>query len=272
MNLIIRQEQPEDYYAVEELTRDTFWPHSWGANCDEHLLVHKLRKSPAFVPELDLVAELDGKIVGHIIYSASKIVDTNDKSFETLTFGPLSVHPDYQSMGVGKALMHRSFEIARKMGHKAVIIFGFPDYYPRIGFERAGDYGITTSDGKTFDPFMVYLLYEGALDGIKGKYYTDPVYESLTQEELLEFDKKFPPKADNIPVLISVLLNRLEPEAKKAIEALGNSVLAGITHSSERDISKLEGIDAKALETIRTTMNEHGFKWGTASSSHTNRG
>ena len=192
-NLHIRQECAEDHYTVEELTREAFWKTESENQeiCDEHLLVYKLRMSPSLVPGLNLVAELDNKIVGHIIYTVSKVVNDSGKSYETLTFGPLSVLPAYQNKGIGQALMRYSFQIAKEMGHRAILIFGHPNYYPRVGFRRAAEFNITTSDGESFDAFMAYPLYEGALDGINGRYFIDPVYEDLTQDEALEFDKKF---------------------------------------------------------------------------------
>ena len=278
-SLIIRQEHPDDYYAVEELTRDAFWS-TFGLSediqiCDEHLLVHRLRKSSAFVPELDLVAEAGGKILGHIIYTISKIINDTGKTYDMLTFGPLSVHPDYQDKGIGKALMRHSFTIAKDLGYRAVIIFGHPDYYPLVGFRRAAEFGITTSDGKTFDPFMVYPLFEGALDGIQGKYYLDPVYDSLTQKDALEFDKKFPKKERHIPTPIDVLLNRLEPAAKEAIRALNLHSLAMMQTKSLLEISSLDGIDPTAIETIYAVMKEQSLPWGRSSqgaNSHTNGG
>ncbi|MCL2003635.1 MAG: N-acetyltransferase [Oscillospiraceae bacterium] len=200
MNIHIRLETPADHYAVEALTREAFWAF-WEKDrviCDEHLLVHRLRSCPSFVPELNTVAELDGRIIGHIIYSKSRIEEDCGQTYETLTFGPLSVLPELQKKGVGTALMRHTLAEAKRLGHRAVLIFGHPEYYPRIGFRRAAEFGITTADGKTFDAFMAYPLYDGALNGVRGRFYLDPVYESLTQEDALAFDKKFPPKAPHI--------------------------------------------------------------------------
>ena len=265
MNIRIRLETPADHYAVEELTREAFWKIHWGDGqqiCDEHLLVHKLRKSPFFVPELNFVAEIGGKLVGHIIYSKSRIETDLGEVYETLTFGPISVLPEHQNMGIGKKLMRHTFEEAKRLGYRAVIIFGHPDYYPRVGFRRAAEYGITTSDGRTFDPFMAYPLYDGALDGIHGRYYIDPVYDSLTQEDTLEFDKKFPPKERHIHQPIDVLLDRLEPNAAKAIQGLDCKSLTFMKTKSEREIRSLPDVDDKAVETIRAVMLEHGMRWG----------
>jgi len=275
MNLTIRQEQERDHYAVESLTRDAFWSTNRSVGpvakiCDEHLLVHKLRSTPTLVPELNLIAEQDGKIVGHIIYTVSKIIGEQGTAHEMLTFGPLSVAPEHQNTGIGGALMRHSFKIAKELGHKAVIIFGHPHYYPRVGFRRAAEFGITTADGETFDPFMAYPLYDGALDGINGSYHIDAVYDTLTQEEALEFDKKFPPKPFHIPQEINILLDRLQPKARAAIQALNFHSLALIQTKSEDELLALPGIDIAALETIRTVMQENCIPWGT--SSNTNGG
>jgi len=266
MEVKFRLEAPEDYYAVEEMTRETFWTF-WeeGENrtiCDEHMLVHKLRDIDSFVPELNLVAEVDGKIVGHIIYTKSRIEAEDGETYETLTFGPLTVMPKYQSRGIGRALLRHSFEEAKRLGHRAVLIFGHPDYYTRVGFKYAADFGLTTPDGSTFDAFQVYLLYDGALDGIKGKYFIDPVYMQLTQEETLEFDKRFPPKAAHILTPIDVLLERLKPDAARELKKQGFKSLDVLKSLSEREISEMSGMDADSIEIIRATMREYKFPWG----------
>ena len=264
MNMTFRLETPSDYHAVEEISREAFWQF-WEDDrtiCDEHLLVHKLRKVKAFVPDLDFVAEIDGKLVGHIIYTKSRIEADDGKNYETLTFGPLSVLPEYQSKGVGKALMQHTFAEAKRLGYRAVLIFGNPDYYPRVGFRRAAEFGLTTSDGSSFDAFMVYTLYDGALDGIRGKYHIDPIYDQLNEKDAFEFDKRFPPKAPHISTPLEVLLERLEPEAAKAIQSLGYHTFDVLKSLSEREIATLPGMDAKALEVIHAMMRERGFIWG----------
>ena len=261
LDIVLRLERPEDYHVVEELTREAFWRCIRGF-CDEHLLVHRIRKCPSFVPELDYVAEADGRIVGHIIYTKARIEEPSGKTHEVLTFGPLSVLPEFQNRGIGRALMMHTFEEARKLGYRAVVIFGHPDYYPRIGFRRASEFGITTADGSSFDAFMALPLYEGALDGIQGRFFIDPVFESLDENDVLEFDRNFPPKERYVPVPISVLMDRLEADARKAMEGTGCTYLDELTHRSERDISSIPGMDEKAVEVVRQVMLEHGWRWG----------
>ena len=264
MNIHFRLECPADYRTVEELTRETFWGF-WEPTrkiCDEHLLVHRLRTAPSFVPDLDFVAELDGKIVGHIIYTKSKVVNDAGQEYETLTFGPLSVLPEYQNKGIGHALMIHSFDKAKQLGFRAVIIFGYPDYYPRAGFRRAAEFSITTADGHNFDSFMVHPLYDGALDGIHGRYFLDPIYEQLTEKDALEFDKQFPSKKPFGPAPISILLAHLESDARDALERMGCPSLEMMKTKSEREILSLPGINEQAIETIRSVLREHGIRWG----------
>ena len=99
MPLIIRPERPQDYYQTEHMTQKAFW-NLYNPGCNEHLLVHKLRTDPAYLPALSRVAELDGKIVGTIMYSRSKVVD-GETTHEVLIFGPLCVEPALQKTGIG---------------------------------------------------------------------------------------------------------------------------------------------------------------------------
>ena len=196
MNLSIRLEEPNDYRNVESLTREAFW-NIYKPGCDEHLLVHKIRKVPAFVKELSLVACEDDKIVGNIIYSKAKVINGEDKEYEVLCMGPIGVLPSYQRQGIGSMLMNYSIEKAKQLGYKAVIIFGNPDYYHRFGFVNAKEYGIQTSWGANFEEFMVLELYDRGLHGISGRFYADQVFE-LEKEEQEIFEKEFPPKEKRV--------------------------------------------------------------------------
>ena len=101
-NIIIRKETKEDGWSTEHMTRRAFW-NIHGPGCNEHLLVHILRESPVYVPELSRVAELDGKIVGTIMYFLAKVAD-GDKEYEVLSFGPLCAEPTVSGMHIGKKL------------------------------------------------------------------------------------------------------------------------------------------------------------------------
>lgn len=143
---------------------------------DEHYLIHLLKASSSVIRELCFVAELDGEIAGHILYTKSKFRRPDNSEAETITFGPLSVLPKYHRQGIGKALVTHSMEKAREMGFKAVLIVGVPEYYPKLGFKRASEYGLFPAGDYTElhavetqslmnDAFMVYELKPGYLSG-----------------------------------------------------------------------------------------------------------
>lgn len=192
MNISVRLEEEKDYRSVEYMTREAFW-NVYKPGCVEHLLVHKIRKVPAFVKELSFVACNDDKIIGNIIYSKAKVVNEKQDEFEVLCMGPIGVLPSYQGQGIGSWLMNFSIEKARQLGHKAIIIFGNQNYYHRFGFINAKKFGIKTSSGENFEEFMALELYDGSLDAISGKFYEDEVFK-IEQDELEIFEKEFPHK------------------------------------------------------------------------------
>ncbi|MFU7515394.1 GNAT family N-acetyltransferase [Clostridium sp. HCS.1] len=189
-NLIIRQENEKDYFEVEYMTKNAFW-NKYVPGCNEHYLVHKIRESEDYIPELSRVAEIDGEIVGTIMYSKAYVTDGINK-IEVLTFGPLCVEPSYQNKGIGGVLLETTMELARKAGYKAIIIFGEPGYYPKHGFKTCDNFNITTRDSKNFDAFMGIELVKDGLKGVQGKFYESEVFENLSNEKVDEFDKKFP--------------------------------------------------------------------------------
>lgn len=257
MDINLRLEKPADYRLVEELTREAFWGMNH-PSCDEHLLVHKLREVPAFVPELDFVAEVDRKIVGNIMYSKAKVIDETGAEHKVLTFGPISVLPEHQSQGIGKALLRHTISEARRLGYRAILFFGHPDYYPKVGFRRAEEFNITTASGKNFDAFMAMPLYDGALDGITGRFYEDPVFE-IDAKEAAEFDKGFPHKEVRVLESVDVLLEKLAAPAQAGIREHGVKELAGLSRYSGREIASWPGIDETAKAIINATLIENGY-------------
>ncbi|MFA5643608.1 MAG: N-acetyltransferase [Candidatus Paceibacterota bacterium] len=195
-NITIRPEQPEDYRQSEDVTREAFWD-LYQPGCNEHLILHKLRKIPGFVKELDLVACDNDKVVGNIVYSKARVTDELKREFIVLCLGPVAVFPSHQKKGIGSSLIERSLDKARSLGYKAVILFGDPGYYHRFGFRNAKEYGIQTAQGENLAPFMALELREGSLDGIQGKFFYDPVFEP-GEDELEMFEKEFSPKEKHI--------------------------------------------------------------------------
>lgn len=197
MELTIRQERPEDYREVETLTREAFWNvHVPG--CDEHYLVHILRDDETFLPDLDLVALHDGALVGNIMYATAYVEDGAGVRHEVILFGPLSVLPAFQGKGVGGALIRASAKLAKEKGYRAILIYGDPLYYQRFGFRPASEFGIVPPDGTPHPALQALPLYDGALDGISGRFFEPSVYETLKEEAVAAFDVQFPPKKKEI--------------------------------------------------------------------------
>ncbi|QZY56445.1 GNAT family N-acetyltransferase [Crassaminicella profunda] len=207
MHISIRLENENDFRNVENLTREAFWD-VYKPGCDEHLVVHKIRKTNAFIKELDFVAYDEETIVGNVIYSKAKVINENNEEFEILCMGPLGVLPSYQGKGIGTLLMNHSIKVAKTLGYNAIVIFGNPNYYHRFGFDNAKKYKIKTSWGDNFEDFMVLELYEGSLEGISGKFYEDSVFE-INKDELIIFEKQFPYKEKHSSISNHNICNKL---------------------------------------------------------------
>jgi len=166
-SLTIRTENPCDYDRVVKLTEEAFADLEISDH-NEGKLVEKLRRSPNFIDELSLVAELDGQVIGHILFTPILIVNGAEK-FESLVLAPVSVLPEFQKMGVGGQLIRAGHQKALELGFYSAILLGHPQYYPRFGYKPASKWGIKSpillpSD----DVFMAVELKEGALSNVSG--------------------------------------------------------------------------------------------------------
>jgi predicted N-acetyltransferase YhbS len=197
MEILIQRTKPKDFLTTENITRETFW-NLFKPGCDEHLVLHNLRKSNCYISDLDMVAISKNRIIGHIIITKANVVNTQNKEHQVLCAGPISVIPEFQKKGIGTKLLNESIAIAKHLGYSGMILFGHPDYYHRFGFVNAQNYGITTKEGMNFEPFMVLELYPNALAAVRGKFYEDKAFE-IKEEELNEFEKLFPKKEKGKP-------------------------------------------------------------------------
>ena len=174
--LKIRRERPEDYEKVERLVRKAFY-NIYMPGCVEHYLVHIMRGHEDFIPELDLVAESYGEIIGTIMYTRAKLRDKAGNEKEILTFGPVCIAPEYQRKGYGKILMEYSFERATELGYEAIVIFGSPANYVGRGFKSCKKYNVSIENGKYPAAMLVKELIAGALSGKEWVYFGSPVME-----------------------------------------------------------------------------------------------
>lgn len=183
----IRNEEETDYERVEEITRKAFW-NLYVPGCNEHYLVHVMRSHKDFLPELDLVIEVDTQIIGNIMYTKAKLADESGEEKEILTFGPVCIMPEYQRMGYGKMLMEHSFEQAVALGYDVIVIFGNPNNYVSRGFMSCKKYNICLENGTYPAAMMVKELKPKALDARKWVYYDSPVM-TIDQQEAERFDE-----------------------------------------------------------------------------------
>ncbi|MCL2466298.1 MAG: GNAT family N-acetyltransferase [Micrococcales bacterium] len=262
----IRPERPADYRAVEHLTYDAFVAMQVvdedaelldGVRTgDEALLVRKLRRTGSFVPELDMVAEVDGKVVGNIMYTRSQVVAEDDQ-WETVTFGPVSVAPASQRRGIGSALVTTTLDAARAMGLRAVVIVGSPAYYRRLGFRPASDFGITLADGTTTRALLALPLYDGALEGVSGRFVDDPVFASLDPDESAAFNTTLELSRQPLPELwrlFPIELHEANPQYPlwyaQAAGRLGALLGDQIVRTSHIGSTSVPGLVAKPIVDI----------------------
>ena len=162
MNIQIRQEYKDDFKAIDEVNNSAF------GQDNEAKLVGLLRNTDAFVPELSLVAILDNKIVGHILFTKIKIKDSNQNEFDSLALAPLAVRPEYQRKGIGAQLIQSGLEKARELNFKSVIVLGHEHYYPKFGFAPADQWNIKAPFDVPDNVFMGLELIENGLKNVSG--------------------------------------------------------------------------------------------------------
>ena len=194
-NVIIRNETPKDYRAVEELIREAFW-NVYKPGADEHYFVHTMRSHPDFIPELAFVLEMDGEIIGNIMYTKAWLEDEQGERKEILSFGPLCVAPKYQRQKLGKLLIEHSFEAARKMGYDVNINFGNPGNYVSRGFVSCKRKNVSfVRWGNYPTALLVAELVPNALDGRSFMYIPSTAADCCDDTEAVEnFDSNFPEK------------------------------------------------------------------------------
>ena len=112
--ITFRNETPADYKAVENLTREAFW-NVYKPGCDEHFVLHNFRTRSDFVPELDILMEENSVLIGHVMFARSEIRLNNGGILPIMTFGPISIAPDFKRKGYGTVLLRHAMEKAKEM-------------------------------------------------------------------------------------------------------------------------------------------------------------
>ena len=170
-NLIIRNERPDDYNVVENLTREAFW-NVYRPGCTEHYVLRCLRDDAAFIPADD------------------------GRKLPMMTVGPISIAPEHQRKGYGKKLLDHALEKAKEMGAGCICMEGNIKFYGKCGFKVASSMGIhyyAEPREEEVPYFLIKELQKGFLDGVTGVYHTPKGY-FVDENEAELFDAKFPPK------------------------------------------------------------------------------
>jgi putative acetyltransferase len=164
MNRIIRNEMESDVEVIFELTKAAFenHPHS---NHTEQFIVNSLRAANALT--ISLVAEVGGKVVGHIAFSP---VTISDGSYNWYGLGPVSVLPEFQKQGIGKSLIHEGLSLLKALGAKGCVLVGEPKYYERFGFRN-----------------LPYLI----LDGVPQEYFLALLFDKNKTQGAVVFHQGF---------------------------------------------------------------------------------
>ena len=194
-DITIRLEKPEDYRAVENLVRESFW-NVYRPGCSEHYVIHVLRNDPDFVPELDFVMEEGGVLIGQNMFMKAVIEGDDGTTVPVLTMGPIGITPTLKRHGYGKFLLDYSLKKAAELGFGAVLFEGNIGFYGKCGFDYAEKFGIRYHDlpeGADASFFLCKELIPGYLDGVTGVYQTPKGYY-VDDGDVEEFDKNFLPK------------------------------------------------------------------------------
>ena len=159
MKIIIRPETPDDISAIYQVNQLAFDREN------EARLVDTLRSNGAVT--LSLVAQMDDKIVGHILFSPVTVTN-GDHQWNAVALGPMAVLPAFHKQGIGSALILTALKELNTAGHDVIVVLGHPQYYPRFGFKPSKPFGINWEVNVPEEVFMVAELRENALNGKSG--------------------------------------------------------------------------------------------------------
>lgn len=198
----IRLEQPKDYREMENLTREAFW-NVYRPGCQEHFVLHEYRTNSDFIPELDFVLEEEGRIIGHVMYSKACITGEDGRRLPAWTFGPISIHPDFQRKGYGLRLLQHALGKARERGIGVLCMEGNLDFYRQAGFVLASSLKIHYHDEPKESEVPYFLAQElipGYLEGMEGTYCPPKGYFVADErpEAFAAFESTFPLKEKHL--------------------------------------------------------------------------
>ena len=187
-DITIRPEEHKDYKDIIALILRSFKEGTdYSDGTDIIALVEEIRDSEYYIPELSFVAELDGKIVGHFLFSRFPLSSTKEgghggaKDTEIVMLAPVSVHADYLRKGVGSAMLRLGIERVKELGYKGITVEGNFNFYNKVGFKTSSEYNIFPTCGYPMtEPrcMMCQETYAGSLEGIGGYVVYDMYYNA----------------------------------------------------------------------------------------------
>lgn len=157
LQITVRPEKENEHAQILEIVQLAF------RRIDESQFVNRLRNGKDYVSSLSLVAEYENKIIGQVLFYPIKI-SLNGKKVQSLYLACVAVHPSFQRKGIGSRLVEEGLKIGKTLGFKSIIVIGYPEYYPRFGFEKASKWGIKTAQTV---PDEALLAKELVTDGLK---------------------------------------------------------------------------------------------------------
>ena len=176
--LTIRPEEHKDYKSIVSLILRSFQEGTdYSDGTVIIALVEEIRDSKYYIPELSFVAELDGKVAGHFLFSRFPLSPTKEGGHGGRTdagivmLAPVSVHADFFRQGIGTAMLTLGIEKVKELGYKGITVEGNFRFYNQLGFRTSSEYHIFPTSGipmKEPRCMMCQETYDGALDGIRG--------------------------------------------------------------------------------------------------------
>lgn len=167
MEITIRQEQVSEHPIIFQLIEKAFRDEMY-SDKREQFLVERLRNTEGFIPDLSLVAEVEGRIAAYILLTAIKIINKHEV-IPALALAPVAVLPVFQGKGLGAALIEKAHGIARDLGYQSVIVLGHEKYYPKFGYRPLHHFNLSLPFEAPPENCMAIELVPGALKGLDGK-------------------------------------------------------------------------------------------------------
>lgn len=165
----IRQQTETDYAEILDFIEHAFQTARVTGG-EEREMVVRIHKSDRFIPELSLIAEINGELIGYIMLSKTTVTN-GDQLHEALLLGPVCTKEEVRNQGIGGQLIKKALQVAESIGFTSVFLAGDRHYYRRFGFVPASKYGIKCQyeiPAELLDNIMALELVPGALDGVNG--------------------------------------------------------------------------------------------------------